>query len=198
MNKEKKWYKSTGIWGGIVAAFAGIAALMGYQLDSTDQTELVLLIDQTLEVVTIMGSIIGGLAAIRGRLVAKQLIIRGGKGLPKGMMLVIPALLMLGACSSLDCYQRSASVEVTITELYDSAAVAKNTGLINKEEAILALRVTDLANAAVGRGKALCKIGDPNANDYLDQAEGLIKDAIILSTDNSLSSVESLNDIIGE
>jgi len=74
MTNTKPWYASKTVWGGIVAAAAGVASLAGYELSPDTQAFLA---DQAVAIATSVATIVGGVLAIYGRLNAKKKI---GKG----------------------------------------------------------------------------------------------------------------------
>lgn len=61
----KKWFESKAIWGGIIALLAAIAGAFGYAVDADTQTNIV-------ELVTVIGTGLGGLLAIFGRIKAEK------------------------------------------------------------------------------------------------------------------------------
>lgn len=63
----KKWYASKGVWGGIVAVVAAIAAGFGYQLGPEAQGDLV-------TALAAIGGAVGGVVAVAGRVVASKKI----------------------------------------------------------------------------------------------------------------------------
>ena len=69
MNGEKPWYQSKAVWGGLLAVGAGAATIFGYQVTPADQAQLSDLIVGLVE-------LIGGFAAVVGRLKATKLIRR--------------------------------------------------------------------------------------------------------------------------
>lgn len=62
---EKPWWQSRTMWGGVVAAGAGIAGALGYYVDVAVTTELA----------TSVAGIVGGLLAIVGRISATRPIV---------------------------------------------------------------------------------------------------------------------------
>lgn len=67
---DKTWYKSKGVWGGIVGMLGGVATLAGVQLDAPLQTELV-------DIAVGVGELAGGALAIYGRIKAIGSIVIG-------------------------------------------------------------------------------------------------------------------------
>ena len=63
MNETKRWWESGGVWGGLIAAGAGIAGVLGYALSEDDQQQLVMLIPAA-------ASTLGGIVAVIRRLAA--------------------------------------------------------------------------------------------------------------------------------
>lgn len=61
----KKWYESKTIWGGIIALLAAAAGALGYALDADTQASIV-------DLVTVIGTAMGGLIAIVGRVKASK------------------------------------------------------------------------------------------------------------------------------
>lgn len=61
----KPWWMSKAMWGGIVAAAAGIAGVAGLSLDATDQAQIV-------DWIVSGATIAGGIMAMIGRLMAKS------------------------------------------------------------------------------------------------------------------------------
>ena len=62
---NKAWYASRTVWGGVIAALAGILGLFGYQLLPEDQT---VLIDGGVAV----AALAGGIVSIWGRVKASK------------------------------------------------------------------------------------------------------------------------------
>jgi len=71
----KPWYASRAVWGGIVAAAAGAASLLGHELSPETQAFLA---DQAVQIAVAAASIVGGVTAIYGRIKAETKI--GKKG----------------------------------------------------------------------------------------------------------------------
>lgn len=65
MQNSKPWYASKGVWGGIVALLAGIAAMLGYTIGPDEQATLV-------NALIGVGGSIGGVLAVYGRVKAKD------------------------------------------------------------------------------------------------------------------------------
>lgn len=65
--ENKKWYLSKGVWGGLVAALAGLAGLFGYAVSPDDQVALADAIPSAI-------SAVGGLIAVLGRIKANKKI----------------------------------------------------------------------------------------------------------------------------
>lgn len=63
----KEWYKSKAVWGGVIAAVAGIAANFGININETLQADIS---DWIVSAV----AIVGGLLSIYGRIVATKQI----------------------------------------------------------------------------------------------------------------------------
>ncbi len=70
MDSGKAWWASRGVWGGVVAAFAGVAGLFGITLDAAAQAHVV---DAILATCSAL-SALGGVLAIIGRLRAQKTI----------------------------------------------------------------------------------------------------------------------------
>jgi hypothetical protein len=64
----KAWYLSKGVWGGIVAALAGVASLL-LNVSWTDIAQ-----NQLVDLLVSLGSLIGGVLAVLGRLFATRKI----------------------------------------------------------------------------------------------------------------------------
>ena len=67
MNDTQKWYVSRGVWGGIIAASAGLASLFGYNLGADLQGDLV-------EWSVALAGVLGGALALIGRVKASKTI----------------------------------------------------------------------------------------------------------------------------
>jgi hypothetical protein len=67
LTPAKPWYASRGVWGGLVAAGAGIAGVLGYAVTPTEQAAV-------LELVVAVGGVAGGMVAMLGRVKAKRVI----------------------------------------------------------------------------------------------------------------------------
>ena len=67
MDEVKGWYASKAVWGGIVAVGAGVAGVLGYTIAPADQEQIVL-------AATGIASIIGGIAAVYGRVKASKAV----------------------------------------------------------------------------------------------------------------------------
>lgn len=61
----KPWYASKGVWGGLITLIAMVLGVFGYQL-SPEETE------QTVLALTAVGTAIGSLVGIYGRVKAKE------------------------------------------------------------------------------------------------------------------------------
>lgn len=66
-NEVKAWYESKGVIGGMVAVGSVVAGVLGYNLSPEDQDAIVLSLSA-------IGSAVGGLVAIYGRLRANRAI----------------------------------------------------------------------------------------------------------------------------
>ena len=66
-NTTKRWWESTGVWGGIMAVLAAIASIFGLKF-GTDLQE------QTVQFITAIASGFGGLLAVYGRVIAREKI----------------------------------------------------------------------------------------------------------------------------
>lgn len=64
MNEHKSWYESKGVWGGAAAVLSGLGLLLGVDINQVAITELLLT----------LGSTIGGVVAVFGRIVASARI----------------------------------------------------------------------------------------------------------------------------
>lgn len=67
MDGTKPWYTSKAVWGGVVAALAGVASLTGVSLGVEDQDALV-------EVILALVSAVGGAIAVYGRVTAAKTV----------------------------------------------------------------------------------------------------------------------------
>lgn len=72
LTNNEPWYQSRVTIGALVAALAGLAGLAGYSIDSDDQAFLVDNISQTVQLVTALASLAGGVLAWYGRWKAKK------------------------------------------------------------------------------------------------------------------------------
>ena len=63
MSGEKPWYKSKGVWGGIIAAVAAGASAFGIDVSAGAQDDIV-------KHVTSLAGAVGGLLAVVGRVMA--------------------------------------------------------------------------------------------------------------------------------
>lgn len=61
----KPWWRSRGVWGGLIAAGAAVAGLIGYEVDAAAQSSLV-------DVALALAGAVGGAVAVLGRVGAKQ------------------------------------------------------------------------------------------------------------------------------
>lgn len=72
MESGKAWWQSRGVWGGLVAAGAGLAgAVWGVSLSAEEQAHLV---DLIVPVVSSVSAVAGGVIAVVGRMRAKRRI----------------------------------------------------------------------------------------------------------------------------
>jgi hypothetical protein len=69
MIAAKAWWMSRGVWGGVVAALAGLAGIWGYSIPAEDQARVV-------ELIVAIVSAVGGVVAVVGRAMAKRPIRR--------------------------------------------------------------------------------------------------------------------------
>lgn len=96
--------------------------------------------------------------------------------------------VMLSGCSStagkqsqpVTCLKRVASVEVVITQSYETTLALLEADIIDKAKARDAARIIGSANNAVDSAGRLCQIDEPKASDYLKEAASLIKDVNVL------------------
>jgi hypothetical protein len=65
MNDSKLWWQSRTVWGGLIAAFAGLASVAGLSLTDVDQTQLA-------DAACAIASAVGGVLAIYGRVRATK------------------------------------------------------------------------------------------------------------------------------
>lgn len=65
LTREKPWYLSKSVWGGIVALVAVTLSVFGYGIGADDQA---ILVDYAVSI----GGAVGGLLAIYGRIVASK------------------------------------------------------------------------------------------------------------------------------
>lgn len=86
----KAWYASKTVWSGIVAALAGVLGMLGYTVTPADQATLA---DLALSI----GSAVGGIGAIIGRVKARDGI-KGGKSAGVGGV-ILAALVSSGLLS---------------------------------------------------------------------------------------------------
>lgn len=70
MDDTKTWYQSKTVWGGLIAIFASLMQVRGYQVPFHEQLGLT-------DALASAGSAVGGLLAIYGRLKASQPIAGG-------------------------------------------------------------------------------------------------------------------------
>lgn len=66
----KKWYESKTIWGGIIALLAALAGAFGYAVDADTQASII-------DLATVVGTGLGGLLAIFGRIKASKKVTNG-------------------------------------------------------------------------------------------------------------------------
>lgn len=74
MDQTKKWFESAGVWGGIVAAIAGGAGLLGYTITPEDQAQIASTASKVAELVVSFGALGGGILSIFGRVRASKSI----------------------------------------------------------------------------------------------------------------------------
>ncbi len=72
MKDKKQWYTSKGVWGGIVSTICAGLAIFGKVVDPETQ---LFLTDSVYQIAMAVGSLIGGIVAIWGRLSAKSIIV---------------------------------------------------------------------------------------------------------------------------
>lgn len=95
---EKIWWKSRGVWGGVVAMLAGIAAALGYGLSEGVQGDIV-------ELILGIAGVVGGGVAVWGRIKA-EIKIGGGTGGASGLKsllllaVAVPVLLLAGCAGT--------------------------------------------------------------------------------------------------
>jgi hypothetical protein len=74
MEDTKTLLESTTVWGGIVALLSGAAGLLGYQIDATLQSDIITQITGIMTIAASIGSAVGGVIAIWGRIKATKKI----------------------------------------------------------------------------------------------------------------------------
>ena len=62
MNGTKAWWQSRAVWGGLVAALAGIGGLFGLNLDETSQG---MIVDVAVQMATVAGALIAVIGRVR-------------------------------------------------------------------------------------------------------------------------------------
>lgn len=73
MTETKHWWASKAVWGGVLAILAGLLGYFGYSVSAEDQETLALTLAS-------IGSGVGGVLAIYGRIRAKASIEIGNDG----------------------------------------------------------------------------------------------------------------------
>lgn len=92
---EKRWWRSRGVWGGVVSMLAGVAAGLGYALSESAQADIV-------ELIIGLAGMAGGGVAVWGRIKAETMIAKtgGASGLKGLLFLAVPALLLAGCAGT--------------------------------------------------------------------------------------------------
>ena len=62
-----EWYKSKGVWGGLIAVGAAIAGAFGYMISPEDQASLS-------EAAVVVAGAVGGVLAVYGRVKAEKMV----------------------------------------------------------------------------------------------------------------------------
>lgn len=70
MNDTKPWYQSLAVWGGFIAVISPLLSLFGYEVNADLATNLLVQ----------LGSLVGGVLAIVGRLTATKVIAKTPRG----------------------------------------------------------------------------------------------------------------------
>jgi len=97
-------------------------------------------------------------------------------------LVLIPLVLVLGACASLglerpSCYESVAISKIAIGEAFKTATKLSNEEVISIGAAEDTLTALDQADSATDSASALCPIDDRAARDYLLVARDLITNA---------------------
>lgn len=62
-----EWYKSKGVWGGLIAVGAAVAGAFGYMLSPEDQASLT-------DAAVVVAGAVGGALAVYGRVKAEKMV----------------------------------------------------------------------------------------------------------------------------
>ena len=62
-----EWYKSKGVWGGLIACAAAVAGAFGYMLSPEDQASLA-------DAAVVVAGAVGGILAVYGRVKAEKMV----------------------------------------------------------------------------------------------------------------------------
>jgi hypothetical protein len=74
MSDTKKWYESSGVWGGAIAFLAPVLAWLGYTVTADDAQQLAGAAASIAATIGAVGSAVGGVMAIVGRIRASKVI----------------------------------------------------------------------------------------------------------------------------
>lgn len=74
MEETKAWYRSAGVWGGLIGFAAGVLNMAGYSISGTDQAFLVDAAMKGVGMALAAVEIVGGLMAVWGRVRATKAI----------------------------------------------------------------------------------------------------------------------------
>jgi len=94
----------------------------------------------------------------------------------KNLLAASTFAFLLTACSA-NCLQKVAATEASITRAYSLAGKLNADGTVSDKDTLKALKVIDGANALADNAAPLCRIDDPKASDFVNQAGLLLIDA---------------------
>ena len=167
---EKPWYASKGVWGGIIAAAAGVVALFG----APGWVEDLLGDEQLPEQLAAVGAAIGGLLAIIGRVMAKSRV-TATKGSMLLLLLLLPAAIATPGCMTASPSERYRNA-VNAYDLAATAVVAaEDAGLLSEADKQAIRRADTEAYHLLVEMRQALEAGEPDSLDaHLEELRRLL------------------------
>lgn len=167
---EKEWWRSRGVWGGLVSMLAGIAAALGYALSEGVQAEIV-------ELILGIAGVAGGGLAVWGRIKAEAKIAKaaGASGVKHLLLLAVAVPALLAGCAGLGTQgvpgSDTSRYQAVAAQLPGVVEALADVALTAPVDAETKQKIADYATLAKSTAEAIgtVDVSDPLAVDKLHE-----------------------------